>query len=369
MDRLFLSYRRADTDYALLLYEFLKQRFGRERIFLDTVFIEPGQDFVATLERELASCAAFVALIGRGWIDSRARLDEPDDYVRLEIATVLQREILLVPILAGGAKMPKGEEMPAPLAQLSRTSALEIRVDSDLELLTRVLERKLPIRVTEPPPLDASQRNVLEILKRQAQRLQVRAVELIEQGQTDRAVDELNEGMDVIQCLQQWGPPDIGLDLYLAYIYKTFAQTFEAERKPALVAEYQQLAVSVFERIGAAGAQGRYTPDQRASALNGMGAIYYQRGELDRAIESYRAALAIEPGYAYAWHDLFGALAAQAQRGQVDLEGMREALAQAKRLGEGQPGLSAQYLEQLQRYLRPFEPPPVPPRRRPRKRR
>ena len=85
MDRVFLSYRRADSDYALLLYEFLKQNFGRDRIFLDTAFIEPGQDFVDILERELETCVAFVALIGRGWLERSPRLMEATDYVRLEV--------------------------------------------------------------------------------------------------------------------------------------------------------------------------------------------------------------------------------------------------------------------------------------------
>jgi TIR domain len=91
VQRAFLSYRRSDSDYALLLYEFLKQNFGRDRVFLDTDYIEPGENFVQTLERELASCGAFVALIGRGWIESLSRLQEDRDYVRMEIAFVLAR--------------------------------------------------------------------------------------------------------------------------------------------------------------------------------------------------------------------------------------------------------------------------------------
>jgi hypothetical protein len=57
----------------------------------------------------LASCGAFVALIGQGSIERLSRLQEGRDYVRMEIASVLARGGLLVPVLAGGAKMPKNQ--------------------------------------------------------------------------------------------------------------------------------------------------------------------------------------------------------------------------------------------------------------------
>jgi tetratricopeptide (TPR) repeat protein len=370
MERAFLSYRRADSDYALLLYEYLKQGFGRKRVFLDVDFIEPGQDFTKILQTELGTCAAFIALIGRGWLESLSRLHEPDDYVRFEIASVLQRGILLVPILAGGTRMPKPGQFPDELAELSHLSALEIRVDSDLQTLQRVLRKALPEAAPTPAIHDPAHHRVLELLKRQVQRSQVRAVELIEQGRSDRAFDELQETIEVILCLQQWGPPDVALDLHLGYVYKTLAQAYQTAAKDmGRAEEYFDLAASVFERAEAAGAYERYTTAERAGAINGLGNIYYQRGDLDRAIERYRVAIGLAPEYAYAWHDLFGALVARAQRGEVDLPALREAYERMKRTGQGQPGLSAQYLAQLEAWVQRFEEPAAGPPARKRRRR
>jgi tetratricopeptide (TPR) repeat protein len=358
MERAFLSYRREDSDYALLLYEYLKQNFGRDRIFLDTAFIEPGQDFVDILERELATCVAFIALIGRGWLESLSRLQDPNDYVRLEISSVLKRGTLLVPVLAGHALMPRPQEFPAALAQLSRLSTLEIRVDSDLATLTRVLGRTIPRFEPEPAVGDPVQARVIELLKRQAHRSQVRVVGLVAQGEMQQAFDELNDSIEIILCLQQWIPADAGLDLHLAYIYKTLSQTYDSAGSPERAREYADLAASVFERAFAGDAEKRYSPSDRASAFNGLGNIYYQRGDFDQAIKLSLAAVQLAPDYAYAWHDLFGALVARAQRGDVDLPAMHNAIEQLQRTGAGQPGLDARYLAQLAEHLRRWEQPP-----------
>jgi len=73
MNGVFISYRRADSAYALLLYKALSQKFGRERVFRDFEDIQPGEDFVAALEEALAHSAACLVIIGKGWLDSAAR--------------------------------------------------------------------------------------------------------------------------------------------------------------------------------------------------------------------------------------------------------------------------------------------------------
>jgi hypothetical protein len=355
MKRAFLSYRRSDSDYALLLYEFLKQNFGRGGVFLDTDYIEPGENFVDTLERELASCGAFVALIGRGWIDSLFRLREARDFVRMELVSVLSRKGLLIPVLAGGAKMPDPEQLPAELATLPQLSAVEVRVHDDLQALVRAIGIAVPVQKARDSAPDARQRRVLDLLKRQVHRINTRAVELIGERQTDRAFDELNEGMEVLVCLQEWSPAEAQLTLHLGYLYKTTAQAFQAIGDAEQEVRYLDLAASVFEQAKTAGAQKYYSAGDLASAINGLGNIQYQRGDVDRAIESYRLAVTLQPDYAYAWHDLFGAYNGQAKRGKLDLAGMREAYENTRRTGLSIPGLGQQYLDQLGGYLRYWE--------------
>jgi hypothetical protein len=129
--RIFLSYRREDSQWAaLLLYEQLSQSFGANRIFMD-VGIKPGVDFHQAIEEAIARCDILIAVIGNQWStitdeNGKMRLSDPDDFVRLEISSALKRGITVVPILVDGAKMPRATSLPQELAELTRRQALEI---------------------------------------------------------------------------------------------------------------------------------------------------------------------------------------------------------------------------------------------------
>lgn len=150
--RIFISYRRVDSAYpAGWLYDRLADRFGPEQIFKDVDSIELGDDFVDTITGAVASCDIVLALIGQRWVDAAAedgsrRLDDPGDFVRLEVEAALQREVLLVPILVDGATMPRADELPPSIAPMVRRQALELsphRFKSDTERLLDVIERSL----------------------------------------------------------------------------------------------------------------------------------------------------------------------------------------------------------------------------------
>lgn len=149
---IFISYRRDDAPaYAGRLYDQLAERFGDENVFMDVDTIEPGADFVARIEDAVGSAAALLVVVGRGWVDAkdddgRRRLDDPEDFVRLEVASALQRDVRVIPVLVGGAAMPESDQLPAALAGLARRNALVL---SDLDWragMTRLLA------VLEPPP-------------------------------------------------------------------------------------------------------------------------------------------------------------------------------------------------------------------------
>jgi len=118
---------------------------------MDVDAIEPGADFVERIEDAVGSAAVLLVVIGRDWIESkddlgRRRLDDPEDFVRLEVASALQRDVRVIPVLVGGARMPESAELPAALAGLSRRNALVV---SDLDWragMSRLLA------VLEPPP-------------------------------------------------------------------------------------------------------------------------------------------------------------------------------------------------------------------------
>src|SRR3954454_18329783 len=109
MAGIFISYRREDSiAYAGRLYDRLQAHFGDEQVFMDIDTLRPGEDFVEAIQRTVASCDALVAVIGRSWLmaqdqKGQRRLDDPEDFVRLEIAAALERGIRVIPALVGNA--------------------------------------------------------------------------------------------------------------------------------------------------------------------------------------------------------------------------------------------------------------------------
>ena len=148
--RVFICYRRDDVaGYAGRLYDNLVRRFGRDRVFMDVDAIRPGSDFPEVIEQALSQTDVFLALIGEGWLTSvdalgGRRLDNPGDFVRLEIEAALALDIPIIPLLFQSAEMPPPEELPKSLAALARRQALELsdrRWDDDVDDLIAELGR------------------------------------------------------------------------------------------------------------------------------------------------------------------------------------------------------------------------------------
>jgi len=149
---IFISYRRADSEgYAGRIYDRLAPHFGMEAVFMDVDTIDAGVDFVKVLEDAVQSCDVLVALIGRRWLNLKdengaRRLDSPEDFVRIEVATALERDIRVIPVLVGGATMPGSTELPENLQSLSRRNALTVNhhtFHTDINRLIEHLERAL----------------------------------------------------------------------------------------------------------------------------------------------------------------------------------------------------------------------------------
>src|SRR5262249_49015418 len=133
------------------LFDQLAEHFGRDQVFKDVDSIDLGDDFVDAINNAVGSCAVLLALIGQQWLtleghDGRLRLDNPGDFVRLEIEAALARNIPIIPILVGKAGMPQADELPPSLAMLARRQALELSptmFGAGVQRLLRVLERVL----------------------------------------------------------------------------------------------------------------------------------------------------------------------------------------------------------------------------------
>lgn len=154
MPGIFISYRRVDGGWAGRLFDELRKRFGRKQVFMDVEGgIPRGAKFEEVLQDALSSCDALLALIGPRWLeckrpDGRRSLDVPDDWVRNEIASALQRDIAVIPILFGKTSVPDEAYLPEVLRPLRKRQFAEI---SDSEWnhgvgeLVKVLAKIIPL--------------------------------------------------------------------------------------------------------------------------------------------------------------------------------------------------------------------------------
>jgi hypothetical protein len=165
--RIFISYRRDDSrGYAGRLQGDLSRRYTEEHVFRD-VEIPPGADFGEYITGLVDKCNVVLAIIGPRWLDARdregeRRIDDPQDWVRLEIERALARDgVEVIPVLVDGARLPPREELPASLLGLRRRNAFELsdsRWDYDLDQLGKHLDMLLRgtsaihLSPTGPPP-------------------------------------------------------------------------------------------------------------------------------------------------------------------------------------------------------------------------
>lgn len=152
MAGVFINYRRDEEgDRAQRVYEVLRGRVGADRVFID-FDMKLGVDFHEQLGTEVGRCNVVLAVLGRGWTEVKAAdgsraLDDPRDWVRVELETALERpDVLVIPVLVGGAEMPAEEELPATLRHLVRRQGRRLRHDSfepDAQRLAEAVEHHL----------------------------------------------------------------------------------------------------------------------------------------------------------------------------------------------------------------------------------
>src|SRR6516162_8455623 len=191
--KIFINYRRDDASHlAGRLYDRLAAHFPKNQIFIDVDNLDPGVNFVEAIEQSVGSCDVLIAVIGKRWLTSEAegsrRLDNPDDFVRLEIATALKRNIRVIPVLVDDASMPRASELPDDLKSLVRRNAVEVshtRFSADSERLIAALERVFEKTAAEQREREEKER--LEVQRRRETELKERLeAERRQKEETDR---------------------------------------------------------------------------------------------------------------------------------------------------------------------------------------
>lgn len=160
MSQIFISYRRQDAaEAAGRLHEGLAARFGRDAVFFDIESLVPGADFADAMRQAVETCKLMLVVMGPQWAsatgpDGRRRIDDPHDFIRVEVAAGLRSDRPIVPVLVGDAQMPPASELPEDLRPLTRFRALVLSHrdwQGDLGLLGDAVERHLGVSQTPQP--------------------------------------------------------------------------------------------------------------------------------------------------------------------------------------------------------------------------
>ncbi len=158
---IFINYRRADSKLvAQLIFNELLSRFTREQVFKDFNTISPGDDYTVSIDKALGGCDVLLVLIGEQWLNitddaGHRRLDDPADYVRVEIAKALSRNIKVIPVMLDGVKMPRAEQLPEDIQSLTRRQTVDIdtnaRLEQDVDRLADIIKDILSKCYPDPP--------------------------------------------------------------------------------------------------------------------------------------------------------------------------------------------------------------------------
>ncbi|HEY5894736.1 MAG TPA: toll/interleukin-1 receptor domain-containing protein [Chthoniobacterales bacterium] len=164
MSGIFLSYRRDDSQgEALHLFDDLAEHFGQDQVFMDVTGIDPGRDFRKAIDGAVGRCDVLIVMIGNEWLDSKddrgkRRLDDPTDFVRMETAAALRREIPVIPVLVQGAVMARSDQLPGELEALAWRNAFEVRHarwEVDVAELLKALKKVIKTSGTSGKPAAA----------------------------------------------------------------------------------------------------------------------------------------------------------------------------------------------------------------------
>lgn len=150
--KIFINYRRGDEPgFAQALLGRLEQAFPADRLFIDVDNIPPGEDFIRVIELQVVQCDVLLAMIGKSWLgakdeDGGRRLDDPNDFVRIEIESALRQGKRVIPVLVHDARMPRSDELPEAIRPLATRNAVRLtheRFRADVQGLVRALEKAL----------------------------------------------------------------------------------------------------------------------------------------------------------------------------------------------------------------------------------
>ncbi len=275
--------------------------------------------------------------IPAGWVDRQEKLAER--------AAVSEQALLNIARRLGVENIPTGELGSALMDRIDRLHAAQQQVQA--------LPPDNPIKPFAAAAAESGEYHHAESLLAVAAD-QIRALQLVEGGQHDSAVEALEDALGHLGDLSAASPDEDRV--VQGYIYKTLGQAFSAKGDKIRANQSFDKAIAVFQGLAHETIPVGNSVTPFAEAMNGLGNLEDARGQHREAIGYYKLATSLVPDYAYAWHDMFLSYYALAEQKDVNLKEMRQALAKTKQTGVGWPNLDAERFARLDRMMEDFTP-------------
>ena len=215
--RIFISYRRADTrGFSVAIFNYLATQFGADEIFMDVDKIKPGRDFVKVLEDAVDACDVLIALIGPRWLTMKdeggvRRLDNPEDFVRVEITRALAGGVHVIPVLVDGAPHLKSSDLPEDLKKMARLHGFSVGdfFHSDMKRLTPVVREYLA-------EAEARRKREAEEIKQSEHQKQLEMANLLGQAKEALEAEEWSRARQKAQAALRLSPKNIEANVIMA---------------------------------------------------------------------------------------------------------------------------------------------------------
>ena len=144
--KVFISYRRQDSAASAIgIGQYLEKEFGRKNVYID-IDMQAGSKYPAVIEKRLAECTVLLVLIGPSWL----KLQKPNDWVQLEIAYALKRNIAIIPVLIDGAQLPNKDALPDDIQGLLDHQAASVTLSGFRHEMAGLVRDIRSIRTPKP---------------------------------------------------------------------------------------------------------------------------------------------------------------------------------------------------------------------------
>jgi tetratricopeptide (TPR) repeat protein len=179
-------------------------------------------------------------------------------------------------------------------------------------------------------------------------REQIQAVEKLRDGQAEQALRVLKESEKLLEYASRIDPQnEVEVRTVEGYLYKTYAQAYQMIGEQDSADYYLLRALATFEELKREVPAHRKTAQDLSNYRNGIGNIYFHRGDYRKSLDSNRSAAEDNPDNPYAWHDMFLSYYCLASQGEGDLKAMRRALDRTEEKSFGYAGFNVSYLGKL----------------------